>query len=100
MKERFQDEHIDNLFRGILSLDSIEECYEFFEDLCTVAEVRELSRRFHAAIMLSGGSTYAQIAKETGVSTATISRVKRSLRYGNDVYKSAVESLCKKENGQ
>lgn len=99
MKEKFQDDHIDKLFQGILSLSTIEECYDFFEDLCTVAEIKEMSRRLHAAIMLSDGHTYAEIAKETGVSTATISRVKRSLRYGNDGYKEVIAYLSeKKEN--
>ncbi len=98
MKENFQDERIDNLFKAILTLESVEECYDFFEDLCTVAEIREMSRRLHAAVMLTEGQTYAQIAAETGVSTATISRVKRSLRYGNNGYKEAIATLTTKEH--
>ena len=97
MKEKFQDERIDNLFKAILTLKDVEECYDFFEDLCTVAEIREMSRRLHAAVMLTEGKTYAQIAAETGVSTATISRVKRSLRYGNNGYKEAIATLTTKE---
>lgn len=99
MKEKFQDEYIDRLFAGILSLHTVEECYDFFEDLCTVSEIKEMSRRLHAAIMLNDGYTYAEIAGATGVSTATISRVKRSLRYGNDGYKEVIGHLSEKEPG-
>lgn len=99
MKEKFQDESIDRLFEGILSLGSVAECYDFFEDLCTVSEIKEMSRRLHAAIMLTEGHTYAEIAQATGVSTATISRVKRSLRYGNDGYKEVINRLTERENG-
>ena len=97
MKENFRDERIDSLFKAILTLKNVDECYDFFEDLCTVAEIREMSRRLHAAVMLTEGKTYAQIASDTGVSTATISRVKRSLRYGNNGYKEAIATLASKE---
>ncbi len=97
MKENFGDRQIDELFRGILSLENSDECYEFFEDLCTLAELRELSRRLRAAVMLEEGHTYAQIASATGVSTATISRVKRCLRTGNGAYKRVVKLLAEGE---
>ena len=83
---KLNDEKIDFLFKGILTLDSVEECYSFFEDLCTVNELLSLSQRFEVAAMLKNHKTYLEIAEKTGASTATISRVNRSLNYGNDGY--------------
>ena len=97
MKENFKDKQIDDLFKGVLTLKSVDECYDFFEDLCTVAELHELSRRLSAAVMLQKGQTYAQIASGTGVSTATISRVKRGLRTGNAPYKRVVKMLAEED---
>ena len=77
---------VDHLFDAILSLQNKEECYAFFEDLCTVNELLSLSQRFEVAAMLKEGKTYLDIAEKTGASTATISRVNRSLNYGNDGY--------------
>lgn len=91
--KRNYDENIDYLFRGILSLKSIDECYDFFEDLCTYKEILEMSRRLRAAKMLSDEKIYTEIAEITGLSTATISRVNRSLRYGNDGYKLVLDRL-------
>lgn len=77
---------VDYLFDAILSLNDKEECYSFFEDICTVNELLSLSQRFEVAAMLRAKRTYLEIAEKTGASTATISRVNRSLNYGNDGY--------------
>ena len=74
------------LYRAILQLRDEEECYQFFQDLCTVAELRSMEQRFEVASMLDDHKTYLEIAEKTGASTATISRVNRSLNYGNDGY--------------
>ena len=76
----------DQLFDGILTLKTREECYEFFEDLCTVNELESLAQRFEVASMLYDKHTYLEVADKTGASTATISRVNRSLNYGSDGY--------------
>ena len=81
-----QSEEIDQLFKGILKLETVEDCYRFFEDLCTVNELLSLSQRFEVATMLRERKTYLEIAEKTGASTATISRVNRSLNYGTDGY--------------
>ncbi len=83
---KFKDENLDRLFEGILKLETLDECYDFFEDLCTIPELREMSRRMMAAKMLRENRVYSEIAELTGLSTATISRVNRSLKYGNDGY--------------
>jgi TrpR-related protein YerC/YecD len=86
MNKKLKSENVDSLFDAILSLESREECYNFFEDLCTVNELLSLSQRFEVASMLKEHKTYLEIAEKTGASTATISRVNRSLNYGNDGY--------------
>ena len=86
MNRKLKDEDMDILFRGILKLQTVEDCYDFFEDLCTVNELLSLSQRFEVAAMLKEGKTYLDIAEKTGASTATISRVNRSLNYGSDGY--------------
>ena len=86
MNSKLQDKNIDFLFEAILKLESMEECYQFFEDLCTVTELKSMSQRIVVAKMLSDKQVYNDIVKETGASTATISRVKRSLEYGCDAY--------------
>ena len=86
MNKKIKKEAVDHLFDAILSLQNKEECYAFFEDLCTVNELLSLSQRFEVAAMLKEGKTYLDIAEKTGASTATISRVNRSLNYGNDGY--------------
>ncbi len=83
---KIKDENIDRLFEGILKLKNLDECYDFFEDLCTIPELREMSRRMTAAQMLRENKVYSEIAELTGLSTATISRVNRALKYGNDGY--------------
>ena len=86
MNKKIKTEAVDSLFDAILCLKDKEECYSFFEDLCTVNELLSLSQRFEVAAMLKNHNTYLEIAEKTGASTATISRVNRSLNYGNDGY--------------
>ena len=86
MNSKLQDKNIDFLFEAILKLESTEESYQFFEDLCTVPELKAMSQRLAVAKMLSQKRVYSEIVAETGASTATISRVNRSLIYGCDGY--------------
>lgn len=86
MNKKIQTIAVDHLFEAILCLENKEECYSFFEDLCTVNELLSLSQRYEVASMLKDHKTYLEIAEKTGASTATISRVNRSLHYGNDGY--------------
>lgn len=86
MSKKLRTEAVDHLFDAILSLQNKEECYTFFEDVCAVNELLSLSQRFEVAKMLRDQKTYLDIAEKTGASTATISRVNRSLNYGNDGY--------------
>lgn len=86
MSKKIRNEATDGLFRAILSLRSMDECYTFFEDVCTINEIQSLSQRFEVAKLLRERKTYLEIAERTGASTATISRVNRSLNYGNDGY--------------
>lgn len=86
MNKKIKTEAVDHLFEAVLSLESKEECYAFFDDLCTVNELLSMSQRYEVAAMLKNGRTYLDIAEKTGASTATISRVNRSLNYGNDGY--------------
>ena len=86
VNQKLRDDLTDQLCRAILSLDTMEECYQFFEDICTVGELRAMAQRLYVARMLYDGSTYEDIVAKTGASTATISRVKRCLNYGADGY--------------
>ncbi|MCD7819739.1 MAG: YerC/YecD family TrpR-related protein [Lachnospiraceae bacterium] len=86
MSKNIHTEAVDALFEAVLCLQNKEECYRFFEDVCTVNELLSLSQRFEVAHMLKENKTYLEIAEKTGASTATISRVNRSLNYGNDGY--------------
>ncbi len=86
MNKKIETEAVDHLFDAILHIRTKEECYNFFEDLCTVNELLSLSQRFEVATMLRDKKTYLEIAGKTGASTATISRVNRSLIYGTDGY--------------
>ena len=93
MNQKIKTEAVDRLFDAVLCLNTREECYNFFEDLCTVNELLSLSQRFEVASMLKDKRTYLEIADQTGASTATISRVNRSLNYGNDGYDMVFERL-------
>lgn len=86
MSKNIKSKEIDSLFEAILTLENLDECYNFFEDICTVNELHTLAQRLHVAKMLRDQNTYLEIAEKTGASTATISRVNRSLNYGNDGY--------------
>ena len=86
MTKKIRTEEVDHLFEAILTLQNKEECYQFFEDVCTVNELISLAQRYEVAQMLRNKNTYLEIAEKTGASTATISRVNRSLNYGNDGY--------------
>ena len=88
---------VDLLFDGVLCLENKEECYQFFEDICTVKELTAIAQRFEVAKMLREEKTYIDIAKNTGASTATISRVNRSLNYGNESYDMLFERIKKLE---
>ncbi len=95
MNKKIRTDAVDQLFEAILSLRDIEECYTFFEDVCTINEILSLSQRYEVARMLRENKTYLDIAEQTGASTATISRVNRSLNYGNDGYDMTFERLKK-----
>ena len=86
MNKKLQTESVEHLFEAILTLENKEECFNFFEDLCTINELLSLSQRYEVAAMLKNHKTYLEIAEKTGASTATISRVNRSLNYGCDGY--------------
>lgn len=86
MTDKIHTEAVDDLFEAILTLKDKSECYRFFEDICTVNELLSISQRFEVAKMLKDKRTYHDISEKTGASTATISRVNRSLNYGNDGY--------------
>ena len=83
---RFRNESVDRLFQTMLNLETIEECYEYFADICTIKELQSIAQRVVVAKMLKEGRVYSEIVDKTGASTATISRVNRSLSYGNDGY--------------
>ena len=96
MNTKLKDMNVDYLFRAILSLQTMEECYNFFDDLCTVPELKALSQRLEVARMLSEGKVYSDIVAKTGASTATISRVNRSLNYGADGYTTVLPRVKEK----
>ena len=93
MKDETRDARLEFLFKGILTLETIDDCYHFFNDLCTPFELQEMAQRLQAAKMLKEGLIYSEIAERTGLSTATISRVNRSLRYSTDGYDKVLDIL-------
>lgn len=95
MNKKIRTSEVEQLFKAIMCLKDTEECFEFFEDLCTINELLSLSQRFEVAKMLREQKTYLEIAEKTGASTATISRVNRSLNYGNDGYDMVFERMEK-----
>ncbi len=86
-------ETVDRLFQTFLNLRSVEECYAYFEDLCTIKELQDMSQRLDTAILLSQGLSYQKITEQVEVSTATIGRVSRCLRYGSGGYQQAIDKL-------
>lgn len=95
-KSKFANEQTDRLAEALLSLETAEECYQLLEDLCTIREIQDLAQRLQVARLLTDKVTYNEIAQETGVSTATISRVNRSLSYGAGGYKMVLNRLSGK----
>ena len=93
MSKNIRRTEVDHLFEAILTLKDKEECYTFFEDVCTINELLSISQRYEVAKLLREGQTYLDISNATGASTATISRVNRSLNYGNDAYDMVFERL-------
>ena len=100
MNRKLKDEDMDILFRGILKLQTVEDCYDFFVDLCTIAELRAMVQRFQVARMLDEGRIYSDIVQETGASTATISRVNKCLVYGSDGYRKMLDRLKEDETAE
>lgn len=98
MIEKIKSVNLDYLFKAMMSLETIDEFYKFFDDLCTIAEISEMSKRLQAAKMLKDGVVYNEISGITGLSTTTISRVNRCLRYGSDGYSIVLDRLH--ENGE
>ena len=92
-----RNETIDALFDAILSLETREECYDFFVDLCTVKEISDMAQRLEAAKLLLDGSTYEQIVKTVEISTATISRINRCIQYGTGGYRQTIEKVREKQ---
>lgn len=97
MNSKLKDDMTDKLFEAILLLENIEECYNFFEDICTVSEIKALAQRLEVASMLREGKTYTDICEVTGASTATISRINRALNYGADGYNTILSKLANKK---
>ena len=97
MSKTVHTEAVKQLFEAVLQLENVEECYQFFEDVCTINELLSLSQRFEVAKMLTENKTYLEIAEQTGASTATISRVNRSLNYGNDGYQMVFSRMEKNQ---
>jgi len=98
MNNKIKNRHIDLLFEAVLEIKNIEECYMFFEDICTVSELHSISQRLEVAKMLKSGYRYSDIIEKAGASTATISRVNRALNYGADGYNIILDRIKKKED--
>ena len=97
MAKNYDDENIAFLYDAILTLKNREECYSFFEDLCTISEIKEMSKRLLVAKRLSNNRVYTDIAAETGLSTATISRVNHCIKYGDGGYKTVLDRMSEKK---
>lgn len=100
MSRKLQDDNLDFLFKAVLLLENTDECYDFFEDLCTIQELKAISQRLVVAKMLSEKCVYTDIVSTTGASTATISRVNRSLQYGCDGYDRIFERIREQEENE
>ncbi len=95
--QNYRNESVDNLFNTISKLNTVEDCYKFFEDLCTIKEIQDMAQRLDTAILLNKGESYQVISSKVGVSSATISRVNHCLNYGSGGYKKAIAD-CEKES--
>ena len=93
MNDKLKSPQFDTLYKAILSIENLDDCYNFFDDLCTIAELKAMAQRFEVAAMLKAGHVYNEIAQQTGASSATISRVNRAFMYGSDGYKKALEKI-------
>ena len=91
--KKADDKATENFFKAIMSFDNIEDCRNFFEDVCTNSELLEMSRRLQAAKMLNDGVVYSEIASKTGLSTATISRVNHCIKYGSEGYVKVLKKM-------
>jgi len=91
--EKFRNPSVDRLFQTILNLQSVEDCYAYFEDLCTIKEIQDMAQRLDTAILLSQGLSYQKIAEQVDVSSATICRVSKCYNYGTGGYRNAIEKL-------
>ena len=98
MNNKIRNKFTDKLFEYILSMETIDDCYLFFEDLCTINEIQAMAQRMEVAKMLNDKKTYIEISQETGASTATISRVNKCLNYGTDGYRLAIKKYKEKNN--
>lgn len=96
-ESKLRSKEMDELFEAILMLKDIDECYKFFEDACTARELQSVAQRLQVAKLLKIRKTYSEIEQQTGASTATISRVNRSLHYGTDGYELVLDSLIEKD---
>ena len=95
--DKLRSPSVDRLFQTILALQTVEDCYAYFEDLCTIKEIRDMAQRLDTAILLSKGLSYQKIAEQVDVSSATICRVSKCYNYGTGGYRSAIEKLPKEE---
>ena len=96
---KFHSDSVDRLFQTILNLQNVDECYAYFEDLCTIKEIKDMAQRLDTAIALSEGTSYQAITRQVGISTATIGRVSRALNYGTGGYRTAIGRLERQEEG-
>ena len=94
---KFRSEAVDRLFQTFLNLESLEECYAYFEDICTVKEILDMAQRLETAILLSEGNSYQKIMEKVEISTATIGRVSKCLNYGTGGYRMAIDKLKEEE---
>lgn len=92
-----RSESVDRLYRAILSLESVEDCYKFFDDICTITEIKDMSQRLDTAFLIDKGVSYQKISEQIGVSTATISRVSRCLNYGAGGYRAVIDRMKEAE---
>jgi len=97
--DKIRNQSVNNLMAVIAKMDSADDCYDFFSDLCTIKELQDMAQRFEMALMLKGGANYQNVAATVGTSSATISRVNRCLLYGNGGYEKAI-AIFKKESKQ
>mgnify|MGYP003291648973 CR=1 FL=1 len=93
----YRSESIDRLFRAFMTLDNLEDCYAFFDDICTISELQDMAQRLDTAVMLDEGMNYQTISQQVGVSTATISRVSKCLNYGSGGYRDALDKLYRSQ---